>query len=566
MATYEQYMNAARNADAAGDEAAARQLVQAALEVRDKKETSKEPESSFKLGSLKENIFGEGEVDTIGEYIGDIIGTGAAGALRGIKGLLELPEMAGRAIGAGYDLATGAEEVRPILDTATGRGIDAAYKGIAGVVGADPTGLYRQGESMPAQFAGTIGEFTGGAGALGTAGFLTRAAGRGIQAASGAGNLGRAGQAIEKAGRATEAAGTSAQAIKSSIYAGAGSEAAGQLTEGTDLEPVARIIGAFAGPAAIGSANKTVTAMTSRAQKTPTVDAQFDAARAAYKEVDNAGIKFTPSETDDIINNVERMIMSDDAFAGYSTAAADISVNKHITDARKLLISKTGTEFTLPQLMAIRRDLKNIYRAGTGGQYKFDPRIEKIIDVVDDAMDAKTSVTSGETGKVLIEKANALYQRAKKSELLEDVMLNAELSAASAGSGGNVVNRYRQAVASILKNKSKRGMFKEREREVMEAFVRGSLPENAMRLIGKLSPTGNGLMAALNIGAFLHNPAMLFGTATGFGAKVSSDIMAKNAMEQIKRMIATGTTPEKRKLISDKEIRTVLGLQAGQEQ
>ena len=30
MATYEQYMNAARNADAAGDEAAARQLVQAA--------------------------------------------------------------------------------------------------------------------------------------------------------------------------------------------------------------------------------------------------------------------------------------------------------------------------------------------------------------------------------------------------------------------------------------------------------------------------------------------------------------------------------------------------------
>ena len=41
MATYEKYMNAARNADAAGDEAAARQLVQAAMSARS--QTTQEP-------------------------------------------------------------------------------------------------------------------------------------------------------------------------------------------------------------------------------------------------------------------------------------------------------------------------------------------------------------------------------------------------------------------------------------------------------------------------------------------------------------------------------------------
>ena len=43
MATYERYMNAARNADAAGDEAAARQLVQAAMAARS--QTTQEPEA-----------------------------------------------------------------------------------------------------------------------------------------------------------------------------------------------------------------------------------------------------------------------------------------------------------------------------------------------------------------------------------------------------------------------------------------------------------------------------------------------------------------------------------------
>lgn len=44
-----------------------------------------------------------------------------------------------------------------------------------------------------------------------------------------------------------------------------------------------------------------------------------------------------------------------------------------------------------------------------------------------------------------------------------------------------------------------------------------------MRNIGKLSPSGNGLMTALNIGAIATNPYMAVVTVAGASAKALSD-------------------------------------------
>ena len=83
MATYEKYMNAARNADAAGDEAAARHLVQAAMSAR--AQTTQEPE----VEEEGRELFGS---------VGEVGGSALAGAARGALGALELPEMALRGV------------------------------------------------------------------------------------------------------------------------------------------------------------------------------------------------------------------------------------------------------------------------------------------------------------------------------------------------------------------------------------------------------------------------------------------------------------------------------------
>jgi len=102
-------MSAARNADAAGDQAAARQLVQAAIKARGEQAP-------------------QDQIDTFGEKAEDVGRAAAAGAGRGVIGTLELPEMAGRGLlrlgqeglqAMGYDVG---EDI-PVLDTATGRAL-----------------------------------------------------------------------------------------------------------------------------------------------------------------------------------------------------------------------------------------------------------------------------------------------------------------------------------------------------------------------------------------------------------------------------------------------------------
>lgn len=554
MATYEQYMDAARNADAAGDEAAARQLVQAALEVRDKEKGSKEPkeDTGFKLGSLKENIFGEGEVDTIGEYIGDIIGTGAAGALRGIKGLVELPEMAGRAIGAGYDLATGAKEVRPIFDTATGRAIDAGYKGIAGAVGADPTGLYRQGESMPAQFAGTIGEFTGGAGALGTAGFLTRAAGKGIQAATGAGRLGRAGQAIEKAGRATETAGTSAQAMKTAAIAGAGSEAAGQLAEDTAWEPAARIAGALISPAAATKAfntgNKTIEAFKNINKTKPTVESLKAEKTAAYNAVKSSGQGFTYSETQDMVNRAIRSAFNQGAY----------SVTDDATMAAvDLLESLRGQTVSMSQFDKIQRKLNKIYKKAPD-----QPEILTMKKSLDDSLALKAGSDN------LVKSARAANAKYAKAKLLQKEFAKHERQAQATGTGGNVVNKYRQSIQKILDNPNKVTFFTDDEVRAMEKIVKGSVSANTLRLAGKMAPTGNGLMTYLNVVTVSINPTFLGLTVGSTVARKISEAQIRSATKKLQELVMAGGVAKKevtRDMVMDL-LTEAGGLSAQQEQ
>jgi hypothetical protein len=82
----------------------------------------------------------------------------------------------------------------------------------------------------------------------------------------------------------------------------------------------------------------------------------------------------------------------------------------------------------------------------------------------------------------------------------------------------------RQAVVSIIDNPKRARWFNQDEVAAMRSFVEGSTGQNAMRLFGKLSPNGNGLMMALNLGAAGGTGGLsLLGTAAATGAKAIAD-------------------------------------------
>jgi hypothetical protein len=203
-------------------------------------------------------------------------------------------------------------------------------------------------------------------------------------------------------------------------------------------------------------------------------------------------------------------------------------VDKQTGAVLNLLQSNSSKPVTIGQLDKLRQGLWSRYNASQGGE----PLILDAIDAIDD-MILKRADTSELMGV-----ARLAHSRFKKVELLENAFTKARDQTASTGSGGNILNKYRQAVTSIINNPKQAKWFKPEEIETMRNFVQGSFTENQLRRIGKLSPSGNGLMMALNLGAVAVNPVMLAGTAAGALAKEGAEGMGERGANAILGMVA----------------------------
>jgi hypothetical protein len=311
--------------------------------------------------------------------------------------------------------------------------------------------------------------------------------------------------------------------LRYGVASGVTSEAAGQATEGTVFEPYARIAGAFFAPLALSGANKTVNAFFKRASDRPSLDTLRDAKNAAYSAVDASGLKAPLTAADDMFTRSQ---------AAAASANYVPDVDKQTMAALEMMKNQIGKELTIGELDKLRQGLFNRLKSAPN-----EVAIRDMIDIVDD------TIQSLPGGGDLMATARIANTRYKKAELFENAFKKAEDQVASTGSGGNVLNKFRQAVTSIINNPKQNRFFTKEELDFMTKFVRGDLPENTLRLIGKLSPSGNGLMMALNVGAIATNPLMAVLTAGSQAAKSSADIMARGGAEAIQTMAATGRVP-----------------------
>lgn len=296
------------------------------------------------------------------------------------------------------------------------------------------------------------------------------------------------------------------------------SEAAGQATEGTPLEPWARVIAAVGAPTAINIGTKGFRSLFTASQKKPDIETLRATKSRAYNDVDAAGEMFSAQEVDDLALRVKTALESGNYVPG---------VDRQTDAVVALLERKAGQPLKLGQLDKIRQSLFKRYEAA-----KNETGILDAIDEID-AMIAGRSSTSELMAAARL--ANARY---KKAELLDLAFQKASDQTASTGSGGNILNKYRQAVTSIINNPKKSKWFSPDEIEAMRAFVQGGAAENVLRRVGKLAPGGNGLMLALNLGAAAVEPSMLAATAAASGAKATADAMATRRAQDLMNMVA----------------------------
>jgi len=291
--------------------------------------------------------------------------------------------------------------------------------------------------------------------------------------------------------------------------------------------PSALFGGALQGTVQIaGAAAPRIAALFKRSAERPSIEVLRNTKNAAYDAVDKSGLRFDPADMDSLL-------------VAARAAADDVNyvpdVDRNTFAAIRMIENNAGKEATIGQLDKLRQGLRSRFDASGGKEVG----ILKMIDAVDDMIASHPSTDALMT---LAREANGRY---KKAELLDYAFNRAELQTAATGSGGNILNKYKQAVTSILTNPSQARYFNDAEKAQMEALIRGDITENVLRRIGKLSPSGNGLMLALNIGAIAANPLMAIGTAVGAGAKALSDSSGQRAVQGLLNTVS-GVPPRPR--------------------
>ena len=174
-----------------------------------------------------------------------------------------------------------------------------------------------------------------------------------------------------------------------------------------------------------------------------------------------------------------------------------------------------------------------------------NPALLAMAEKLDDAL----ASNAGTDAK--IKAARASYARFRKAQLLDFEFNKDVLQTAGTGIGGNLVNKYKQTLTSILFDPKKSRFFDDTEKQAMETIVNGKFGDNTLRLIGKLSPNSSGLMAALNIGAAVNNPALLGVTVSGALAKGASERRTQNAIERLQDYVAAGGSNASKKEVRD---------------
>lgn len=285
-----------------------------------------------------------------------------------------------------------------------------------------------------------------------------------------------------------------------------------RLKDGLEGAVSGGIIGGAA-PVVINGISRGLQAVFKKSAERPSIESLRSAKSAAYRAVDEAGEVFTPDEMSMLATKAREAVEGADNFLPEVDAAT--------VGMLKKLETMSTRESTLGQVDKLRRAIWDRYNTTKEGA------LLEVIDAIDEMVSGRASTSS------LLDAARLANARYKKAELLDLAFQKAKDQTAATGSGGNVLNKMRQAVVSIINNPKQAKWFNEAEIEAMRNFSRGTMGENAARLIGKLAPTGNGLMTALNLGAVAANPSMLAVSAMASGTKGLSDRAAQRGAERL---------------------------------
>lgn len=341
--------------------------------------------------------------------------------------------------------------------------------------------------------------------------------------------------------------------IASNVVAPAlASETAGQLTQGTAAEPIARIAGGLGGGfagARLGAAKlppaptlADIKAAGVEALKSPAVqDVRFDPIVA--NTISDHTISALRQERFNDTNAAKTFSVLEDLKTPVGPAPEmnlGTAFNPPVK-ASEALANGGMVEHSYEDFQAARRRLSDL--AGKGGEES--AAATKAIDIIDESLKLvpQSALRAGniDAMNAALERGRADYSSAMTGERVQDKLRNAELQAASSNSGANINNATKQKLRPLLTTKSGRRGFTDDEQGAVEGAVRGSPIGNLARTGGNLLGGGGGLGAMVTgMSGFVAsggNPIGLLAPAAGYGLKKIGDALTARKANAIVDLI-----------------------------
>ena len=252
----------------------------------------------------------------------------------------------------------------------------------------------------------------------------------------------------------------------------------------------------------------------------------------AYQRARNAGVVFTPKAFEDFVKGLRTNLRDESGNLVPVVPELHADANAALSALEKY----TGSAMTLDDL----EDMRRIISDAAASPKPADRRVamlmkERLDDFVEAPPPGAVSAGNAKEGAEALAEARDAYSRLRKSEFIDDLIRNAELSAPNFSASG-MENALRTEFRRIAKNPKQMRLFTQAERAAIEDVAKGGSVTNVLRMVGKFTPTGV-VSGSLSTG---------LGAGLGFmaGGPVGSGIGAVTlpAIGAVSRVGATGLT------------------------
>lgn len=497
MADYETIMKALRNADAAGDEAAAKRLAQMAREARQVQPAAQAsapqpasdaaPYGSLSMESLQGVVDQRNDQDAaMGTWLnraGESMTLGLVGDEASARVYAALP---GRTYEGELDRFRQNE-----ANMSTAGRLTADLAG-ALIPGLGAAGLIGQASSLPAR-AG-LGALTGGASGA-TYGFME--------------GEGGVGERVQDA---------KSQGVLGALVGGA-----------------IPVVGAGVRSVAKGRAGRQ--AIQRAAQGAPTSEALRAEGNALYRQIDDAGVQIKPKSFDNARAEIIDYLRAN---TGYDELPGPGSLTPNTARVMQIMDEAGGQMAQEPTAALPFRSLDQMRRqAGAAAGNVANKSDQKagvaVIQQLDDFVQrlGPDDIVAGDVDalKTAIPKAREVWSRMSRSQIVDDAMEKADNYLSGSASG--IRNQFK----NILNNKKLAAQFTDAEKAALRSVTHGSALEQLINLAGgglaQMATIGGGFAAGGPLGA-------LGGAGIAAGQRKLAETMTARSAERARAAIASG--------------------------